>query len=98
MVVFVEQGFVLQMLQAVKQGSYLLKDICELAQNIFLQPMECGDAARKEKWLSDSKIDRFIHVKYITDEVFLMKADVKCIVAVTLVLTLNQLTRINADL
>lgn len=98
MVVFVEQGFVLQMLPAVKQGSYLLKDICKLAQNVLLQPVECGDAARKEKWLSDSNIDRFIHVKYITDELFLIKTDVDCIVSGSLVLTLNQLPRINADL
>lgn len=42
-------GFVLQMSQALKQGIYLLKDICKLAQNIFLQTMESGYAAGERK-------------------------------------------------
>ncbi len=42
-------GFVLQMSQALEQGFYLLKDICELAQNVFLQTVESGDAAGGRK-------------------------------------------------
>lgn len=31
--------------KVIKRNLYLLKDICKLAQNVFLQALECGDAA-----------------------------------------------------
>lgn len=54
--------------QALAQCIYLLKDICKLAQNVFLQAMECGNTARKRKYMGfRQKKDKFIHIKYALD-------------------------------
>lgn len=48
------------MSQALEQGTYLLKDIGKLAQNIFLQAVECGNAAGERKEEAFRSKNRFI--------------------------------------
>lgn len=53
---------------ALEQCIYLLKDICKLAQNVFLQTMEWGNTARKRKDMGfRHKMNKFIHIEYALD-------------------------------